>query len=160
MPQFNVKFDFRGPTNFAKPEEGKSTGLPNPFTQMPKNPILQAEKKTIVQKNLFDNKAIPRAPEGLTSGSLDQEPKPSLFDYHQNGSKSMKTGENAFAPVKFNSLNFGGVQNQKTLAEVSDSTRGLTFKNDPYMFKQQPQAATSNPFMTGKSLFNTNLGSA
>jgi hypothetical protein len=32
LPQFNVKFDFRGPTTFAKPEEGKATGLPNPFT--------------------------------------------------------------------------------------------------------------------------------
>jgi hypothetical protein len=60
--------------------------------------VLQAEKKTIVQKNLFDNKAIPRAPDGLsTKTQSDDAPKASLFDYH----KSVKGNEGQFVPVKF-----------------------------------------------------------
>jgi hypothetical protein len=62
-----VKFDFRGPAAFGKTENARNHPLPNPFLQAAKNPILQAEKKTFVQKNLFENKAIPRAPDGLTS---------------------------------------------------------------------------------------------
>jgi hypothetical protein len=70
----------------------------------------------------------------------------------------MKTGETTFAPVKFTTLNFGG-GNQKTLAEMNETNRGLTFKTDPNMFKVQSGGTnTTNPFMGGKSLFNTVVG--
>jgi hypothetical protein len=52
--------------------------------------------------------------------------------------------------------NFG--QNQKTLAEVAGTDRGLTFKTDANMFKTMSAGNnTSNPFQSGKSLFNTNV---
>jgi hypothetical protein len=48
--------------------------------------------------------------------------------------------------------------NQKTLAEVANEQRGLTFKADTSMFKTMTAGNnTSNPFQSGKSLFNTNV---